>query len=149
MSIFYSRTVAVEEAQNLCLLYNCQFYEVSAAESVSGVHLAFQSLLKEARSASLQRSLPIRRKIGVNSVSKALGNIFGKNNKSDRKRPSLSIWEGIFVSKMIPSFWRNYSNVTDLVLNSVMQLKLEKVEMETQNPINLFQLFLKHTIWVL
>lgn len=62
--------MAVEEAQNLCLLYNCQFYEVAAAESYSGVHLAFQSLLKEARSASLQRSLPIRRKLGVNSVSK-------------------------------------------------------------------------------
>lgn len=102
----------MEEAQNLCLIYNCQFYEVSAAENYSGVHLAFQSLLKEARSAYLQRSLPIRRKLGVNSVSKvmsgryrkfsflkmsifhlqALGNIFGKNSKSDtRKRPSLSI----------------------------------------------------------
>ena len=86
-----SRSVAVEEAQNLCLLYNCQFYEISVAESFSGVHLAFQSLLKEARAASIQRALPIRRKIGVNSVSKALGNIFGKNSKSDRKRPSLSI----------------------------------------------------------
>lgn len=66
------RAVAVEEAQNLCLIYNCQFYEVSAAENYSGVHLAFQSLLKEARSASLQRSLPIRRKLGVNSVSKVI-----------------------------------------------------------------------------
>jgi Ras-related and estrogen-regulated growth inhibitor-like protein len=81
----------VNEAQNLCLLYNCQFYEISAAESFSGVHLAFQSILKDSRAASLQRSLPIRRKIGVNSVSKALGNIFGKNSKTDRKRPSLSI----------------------------------------------------------
>lgn len=62
------RTVAVEEAQNLCLIYNCQFYEVSAADSYSGVHLAFQSMLKEARSSSLQRSLPIRRKLGVNTV---------------------------------------------------------------------------------
>lgn len=87
----HSRTVPVEEAQNLCLIYNCQFYEVSAAESYSGVHLAFQSLLKEARSVNIQKSLPIRRKIGVNSVSKALGNIFGKNSKTDRKRPSLSI----------------------------------------------------------
>lgn len=67
---FLHSVVAVEEAQNLCLLYNCQFYEVSAAENYSGVHLAFQSLLKEARSASLQRSLPVRRKLGVNSVSK-------------------------------------------------------------------------------
>jgi Ras-related and estrogen-regulated growth inhibitor-like protein len=83
--------VSAEEAQNLCLLYNCQFYEVSAAEGCSGIHLAFHSLLKESRSSILQRSLPIRRKIGVNSVSKALGNIFGKNSKGDRKRPSLSI----------------------------------------------------------
>jgi Ras-related and estrogen-regulated growth inhibitor-like protein len=87
----FNRVVSAEEAQNLCLLYNCQFYEVSAAEGCSGIHLAFHSLLKESRSSILQRSLPIRRKIGVNSVSKALGNIFGKNSKGDRKRPSLSI----------------------------------------------------------
>ncbi|XP_070503961.1 ras-related and estrogen-regulated growth inhibitor-like protein [Chironomus tepperi] len=87
----HSRTVSVSEAQEVSLNYNCQFLEVSAAESYSGVQLAFHSLLKETRSSQLHRNLPIRRKLGVNSVSKALGNIFGKNSKADRKRPSLSI----------------------------------------------------------
>jgi Ras-related and estrogen-regulated growth inhibitor-like protein len=67
---------------------------VSAAENFAGVSLAFQSLLREARSVQLLRALPIRRKLGVNSVSKVLGNIFGKNNNKTgdrKKRPSLSI----------------------------------------------------------
>lgn len=88
------RQICVDEGQELSLQYGCQFYEVSAAENWAGVSLAFQSLLREARSVQILRSLPIRpRKSGVNSVSKVLGNIFGKNNsKNDRKkRPSLSI----------------------------------------------------------
>lgn len=80
-----------EEAQSLSALYNAQFMEVSAADGFLSINAAFQLLLKESRSSTIQRNLPIRRKIGVNSVSKALGNIFGKNSKNDRKRPSLSI----------------------------------------------------------
>ncbi|KAK6645093.1 hypothetical protein RUM43_001369 [Polyplax serrata] len=90
----HARQICVDEGQELSLQYGCQFYEVSAAENWAGVSLAFQSLLREARSVQILRSLPIRpRKSGVNSVSKVLGNIFGKNNsKNDRKkRPSLSI----------------------------------------------------------
>uniref|UniRef100_A0A336K8B1 small monomeric GTPase n=1 Tax=Culicoides sonorensis TaxID=179676 RepID=A0A336K8B1_CULSO len=90
----HSRQISVNDGHELSFHYSCQFYEVSAAENYAGVSLAFQSMLREARSAQLLRALPIRRKLGVNSVSKALGNIFGKNNnnKSDRKkRPSLSI----------------------------------------------------------
>jgi hypothetical protein len=60
----------VSEAQEISLNHNCQFLEVSAAESYSGVQLAFHSLLKETRSSQMHRSLPIRRKLGVNSVSK-------------------------------------------------------------------------------
>ncbi|XP_063906531.1 ras-related and estrogen-regulated growth inhibitor-like [Zophobas morio] len=88
----HSRQICVDDGQELSLHYGCQFYEVSAAENFAGVSLAFQSLLREARSVQLLKALPIRRKLGVNSVSKVLGNIFGKNSKGDRKkRPSLSI----------------------------------------------------------
>lgn len=89
---FLHRQICVDDGQELSLQYGCQFYEVSAAENFAGVSLAFQSLLREARSVQLLKALPIRRKLGVNSVSKVLGNIFGKNSKGDRKkRPSLSI----------------------------------------------------------
>lgn len=111
------RKVSVDDGHELSLQYSCLFYEVSAAESFAGVSLAFQSVLREARSVQLLKTLPIRRKLGVNSVSKVknlmtflpttinlklilmsskqvLGNIFGKNSSKDRKkRPSLSIWE--------------------------------------------------------
>ncbi|RZF43176.1 hypothetical protein LSTR_LSTR013341 [Laodelphax striatellus] len=90
----FSVKVCVDAGQELSLRYGCQFYEVSAAESYAGVSLAFQSLLREARSVQLLRAMPIRRKLGVNSVSKVLGTIFGQNKSRDRngkKRPSLSI----------------------------------------------------------
>lgn len=87
------REVCVDEGQQLSLAHGCQFYEVSAAESPAGAALAFQALLREARSVQLLRALPIRRKLGVHSVSRVLGTIFGKNTTKDRKkRPSLSIW---------------------------------------------------------
>lgn len=85
----------MDAGQELSLQFGCQFYEVSAAEHWAGVSLAFQSLLREARSLQLLRTLPIRRKLGVNSVSKVLGNIFskaaGKRPQDRKKRPSLSI----------------------------------------------------------
>uniref|UniRef100_A0A8D8J4P2 small monomeric GTPase n=3 Tax=Culicinae TaxID=43817 RepID=A0A8D8J4P2_CULPI len=88
----HAREISVNDGQELSFRYSCQFYEVSAAENFAGVSLAFQSLIREARSTQLFRALPLRRKLGVNSVSKALGNIFGKNSKGERKkRPSLSI----------------------------------------------------------
>ncbi|XP_055697694.1 ras-related and estrogen-regulated growth inhibitor-like protein [Phlebotomus papatasi] len=88
----HTRKVSVDDGHELSLQYSCLFYEVSAAESFAGVSLAFQSVLREARSVQLLKTLPIRRKLGVNSVSKVLGNIFGKNSSKDRKkRPSLSI----------------------------------------------------------
>lgn len=68
--IFCSREITVNDGHELSFHYSCQFYEVSAAENYAGVSLAFQSLLREARSAQLLRALPIRRKLGVNSVSK-------------------------------------------------------------------------------
>lgn len=73
--------VSQEEAQKLCATYNCQFREVSAAESSSSVNSAFQSLLKEARTVTLQRSLPIRRKLGVNTVGVNFSKV--SSNSSD------------------------------------------------------------------
>ncbi|XP_075217374.1 ras-related and estrogen-regulated growth inhibitor-like isoform X2 [Lycorma delicatula] len=73
----HAREVCVDAGQELSLRHGCQFYEVSAAESFAGVSLAFQSLLREARSLQLLSCLPVRRKLGVNSVSRVLGNLFG------------------------------------------------------------------------
>lgn len=106
--IFFGfRAVCVDAGQELSLRYSCQYYEVSAAESFAGVSLAFQSLLREARSVQLLKAMPIRRKLGVNSVSKVLGTIFGKNSsKRDRKkRPSLSIWSGTPEVELERTFW--------------------------------------------
>ncbi|XP_063218300.1 ras-related and estrogen-regulated growth inhibitor-like [Bacillus rossius redtenbacheri] len=90
--IDHFREVGVDAGHELSLQHGCQFYEVSAAENLAGVSLAFQSLLKEAHSLQLLKTLPISRKLGVNSVSKVLGTIFGKNHrKAGSKRPSLSI----------------------------------------------------------
>ena len=67
---WFCRLVSVSEGHELSFRYNSQFYEVSAAENYAGVSLAISALLREARSGQLLRALPIRRKIGVNSVSK-------------------------------------------------------------------------------
>lgn len=68
----FCRLVSVSEGHELSFRYNSQFYEVSAAENYAGVSLAISALLREARSGQLLRALPIRRKIGVNSVSKVI-----------------------------------------------------------------------------
>lgn len=69
---WFCRLVSVSEGHELSFRYNSQFYEVSAAENYAGVSLAISALLREARSGQLLRALPIRRKIGVNSVSKVV-----------------------------------------------------------------------------
>lgn len=65
----------------------------------------------------------------------ALGNIFGKNNKTDRKRPSLSIW-GLFelsspLSLCTKIFFLHFK-IIDLVLKSVMQFLVAKMKYKTQ-----------------
>lgn len=91
----HARQVGVDDGHEMSLQYQCQFYEVSAAENYIGVSLAFQSLIREARALQALRTLPIRRKVGAAmTVSKMIGMVFGKNGKSGRngkKRPSLSI----------------------------------------------------------
>lgn len=87
----------MEDGQEISLQWQCQFYEVSAAESYIGVSLAFQSLIREAKPLHALKSFPQnRRKTSPSmSVSKMIGMVFGKTgSKSGRnckKRPSLSI----------------------------------------------------------
>ncbi|XP_045128054.1 uncharacterized protein LOC123514298 [Portunus trituberculatus] len=90
------RRVWTDEGEALSLEFSCQFYEVSAAESVLGVHLAFHSLLKETRALQLIKSLPYGNsqdssKGTVSSaVSKVIGNFF-RVGKVGHKRQSNSI----------------------------------------------------------
>ncbi|KAL3216955.1 hypothetical protein MRX96_032692 [Rhipicephalus microplus] len=85
----------LDDGHEASLHFHCQFYEVSAAENYVGVSLAFQSLIRETRALQALRTLPIRRKAGAAmTVSKMIGIVFGKSQKSNRngkKRPSLSI----------------------------------------------------------
>ncbi|XP_071455749.1 ras-like protein family member 12 [Hetaerina americana] len=53
----HAREIGVDAGQELSLRYGAQFYEVSAAQSYAGVSLAFHSLLREARSQRLLRTL--------------------------------------------------------------------------------------------
>ncbi|XP_053214216.1 ras-related and estrogen-regulated growth inhibitor-like protein [Panonychus citri] len=92
----HSREVPVDDGQELSLLWQCQFYEVSAAESYIGVSLAFQSLIREAKSsASLKNLPPMRRKTSPAMIGKMIGIVFGKTGskalRNGKKRPSLSI----------------------------------------------------------
>uniref|UniRef100_T1KW93 Uncharacterized protein n=1 Tax=Tetranychus urticae TaxID=32264 RepID=T1KW93_TETUR len=80
----------------LSLLWQCQFYEVSAAESYIGVSLAFQSLIREAKPCALLKTLPpMRRKTSPAMIGKMIGIVFGKtgskSSRNGKKRPSLSI----------------------------------------------------------
>lgn len=96
---YYNSKVETNDGQEMCVQYQCQFYEVSAAESSVGVCLAFQSLIGEARPLLSTRSLPaVRRKTSSGiTVSKMIGMVFGKTGKNSRngKKKSLSIWNSI------------------------------------------------------
>ncbi|XP_071530152.1 uncharacterized protein [Panulirus ornatus] len=91
------RCVWTDEGEALSLEFSCQFYEVSAAESVLGVHLAFHSLLKEARALQYIRSLPqpsakASKSVVSSAVSKVIGNFFTRAGKTGHKeRQSNSI----------------------------------------------------------
>jgi len=94
----HARQVPVDEGQETSLQWQCQFYEVSAAESFVGVSLAFQGLIRESRPLlAIKAVTPVRRKTSpAMAVSKMIGLVFGKsttgkNQRPWKKRPSLSI----------------------------------------------------------
>ncbi|KOX72847.1 Ras-related and estrogen-regulated growth inhibitor [Melipona quadrifasciata] len=97
----HAREVCVDEGQQLSLAHGCQFYEVSAAESPAGAALAFQALLREARSVQLLRALPIRRKLGVHSVSRGVVNSFQRSAEN----PSWAV-AGHITAASRPPFYR-------------------------------------------
>ncbi|XP_076304461.1 ras-related and estrogen-regulated growth inhibitor-like protein isoform X1 [Tachypleus tridentatus] len=86
------RQVGIDDGHEMSLHFQCQFYEVSAADTHVGVTLAFQSALRETLEFKSRRTLPIRQKLGAMTVSKMIGAVFGKAIKNDKKkRPSLSL----------------------------------------------------------
>ncbi|XP_077529355.1 ras-related and estrogen-regulated growth inhibitor-like protein [Haemaphysalis longicornis] len=86
------RQVNVDDGRQLSVSVQCQFYEVSAADSYAGVRMAFQSILREVLATKILRSLtPVRRQLSVVTLSNMLGAVFGKNAKRHKKRPSLSL----------------------------------------------------------
>lgn len=95
----HARQVPVDDGQETSLKWQCQFYEVSAAESFIGVSLAFQGLIRELRPLLAMKTVaPARRKTSpAMAVSKMIGLVFGKttgknqNRIGGKKRPSLSI----------------------------------------------------------
>uniref|UniRef100_G3MMK8 small monomeric GTPase n=1 Tax=Amblyomma maculatum TaxID=34609 RepID=G3MMK8_AMBMU len=86
------RQVQVDDGRQLSLRVQCKFFEVSAADSYTGVSMAFQSILRQVLDTKILRSLtPVRRRLSVVTVSKMLDAVFGKNEKRRKKRPSLSL----------------------------------------------------------
>lgn len=93
------RCVQTDEGEALSLEFGCQFHEVSAAESLAGVHLAFQSLLKETLARMIIKGLPkgrlsspVEDTTAVSAVSRVIGNILSRAGRGIRKkRPSHSI----------------------------------------------------------
>nr|XP_053643182.1 GATA zinc finger domain-containing protein 14-like [Cherax quadricarinatus] len=85
------RCVFTDEGEALSLEFSCQFYEVSAADSMLGVHLAFHSLLKEARALQFIRRLPqpspkVSKSVLLSSaVSKVIGNFFTRTGAVPNK----------------------------------------------------------------
>lgn len=83
--------VPLEDGQETSLQYECQFNEVSAAESYVSISLVFQTLIKQALAAALRSGVCFRRRKTSPSatVSRVIGLVFGQ--RVAKKRPSLSI----------------------------------------------------------
>ena len=80
----------MDEGHELALEFACQFYEVSAAETLPAINVAYQALLRDARVTQQQRSNILRRRrSSLLTMSKKLSAMFGKKeSEGDRKRPS-------------------------------------------------------------
>lgn len=90
----HRRTVGVEEGHQVALEYNCQYYEVSAAENYATINIAFQALLRDAKMNQQQKSMLKRRRTSLVNVSKKLGAMFsGKKDcaEFDKRRTSMDV----------------------------------------------------------
>ncbi|XP_076079532.1 ras-related and estrogen-regulated growth inhibitor-like protein [Mytilus galloprovincialis] len=88
----HRRTVGVEEGHQAALEYNCQYYEVSAADDFVTISIAFQALLRETKIIQQNKPLLKRRKSSLVNVSKKLGAMFGKkDSEMDRKRSTCDV----------------------------------------------------------
>lgn len=83
----HRRQVQTVEGQQAALDLGCQFFEVSAAEDVTGVSVAFWTFLKDAKLAQQQNrnsSLKRRRSsLALATVSRRLGAMFGKRDSGN------------------------------------------------------------------
>ena len=52
----------MDEGHELALEFACQFYEVSAAETLPAINVVYQALLRDARVTQQQRSNILRRR---------------------------------------------------------------------------------------
>ena len=89
----HMRSVGVEDGHQVALEYNCQYYEVSAADNFVTINIAFQALLREAKLVQQQKSLMKRRRTSLVHVSKKLGAMFGgkKDYEFDKRRTSVEL----------------------------------------------------------
>lgn len=74
----HRRVIGVDEGHQVALEYNCQYYEVSAADNYMTINIAFQALLRETKIVQQQKSLFKRRRSSLVTVSRKLGAMFGK-----------------------------------------------------------------------
>nr|XP_022293541.1 ras-related and estrogen-regulated growth inhibitor-like protein [Crassostrea virginica] len=89
----HRRAVGVEEGHQAALEYNCQYYEVSAAENYVTINIAFQALLRDTKMNQQQKSLLKRRRTSLVNVSKKLGAMFSgkKDCEFDKRRTSMDV----------------------------------------------------------
>ncbi|XP_062611168.1 ras-related and estrogen-regulated growth inhibitor-like protein [Saccostrea cucullata] len=87
----HRRAVGVEDGHQVAIEYNCQYYEVSAAENYVTINIAFQALLREAKINQQQKSMLKRRRTSLVNVSKKLGAMFSgkKDCDFDKRRTSV------------------------------------------------------------
>ncbi|GFN90092.1 ras-related and estrogen-regulated growth inhibitor-like protein [Plakobranchus ocellatus] len=80
----HRREVMAAEGHQLAVEMGCQYFEVSAAEDVIGVTLAFRAFLREARLVQQQKSALLkRRRSSLATVSRRLGAMFGKKDSAN------------------------------------------------------------------
>ncbi|MGH0190213.1 UNVERIFIED_CONTAM: hypothetical protein FKN15_043083 [Acipenser sinensis] len=72
--LHHRRTVSSEEGRLLALSTDCEFYEVSAAETYHGVLLVFHGLLERIRDSRTSAKKPA----GIKSIVKSMSAVFAR-----------------------------------------------------------------------